>query len=100
MDFNLAQTLPHAHDHMDLPWLQFVTKPWVGNSYTRGDVDKNITIDGEKDSVLCMERYNYKEIIPCSFDDELHVKREGYGDYKYELMHHGSERAYSSVVNL
>lgn len=90
----------HAHDHMNLPWLQFVTKPWVGNSYTRGAVDKNITKLGQKDEVTCMEGYSYKEIIPCSFDDPLHQKREGYGDYKYELMHDMSERAYSSIVDL
>jgi hypothetical protein len=90
----------HAHDHINLPWLQFVTKPWVGNSYTRGNVDKNITRNGQKGSVVCLENYSYKEIIPCSPDDSLHVKRDGYGDYKYELMHDGSERAYRSIVEL
>lgn len=87
-------------DHMNLPWLQFVTKPWVSNSYTRGGVDKNITKRGEKNSVNCLERYSYKEIIPCSPEDELHVKNNGYGDFKYELRHDGSERAYSSIVEL
>ena len=85
---------------MNLPWLRFVTKPWVGNSYTRGEVDKNITKRGEKNKVDCLERYSYREIIPCSPDDELHVKSNGYGDYKYELRHDGSERAYSSIVEL
>ena len=88
---------------MFLPWLQFVTKPWVGNSYTRGAVDKNITKLGQKNEVVCLEGYSYKEIIPCDVDDPLHSKTStppGYGDYKYELMHDMSERAYSSIVDL
>lgn len=90
----------HAHDHMNLPWLKFVTKPWVGNNYTRGAIDKNITKFGQKNEVTCIEGYTYREIIPCSFDDPLHEKLDGYGDYKYELMHDLSERAYSSIVEL
>ena len=87
----------HAHDHLNLPWLQFVTKPWVGSSYTRGAVDRNITQSGEESKVTCLDGYSYKEIIPCSTEDSLHEHIEGYGDYKYELMHDKSERAYSSI---
>ena len=90
----------HAHDHMDLPWLRFVTKPWVGNSYERGAADKNITRTGQKWNVTCLDRYSFVDIIPCSPNDTLHVNNDGYGDYKYELMHDGSERAYPSIVNL
>ncbi|KAL7517239.1 hypothetical protein ACHAWX_002174 [Stephanocyclus meneghinianus] len=90
----------HAHDHMDLPWLRFVTKPWVGNSYQRGEVDRNITRTGQKWNVTCLEKYSFVDIIPCSPNDTLHVYNEGYGDFKYELMHDGSERPYPSIVNL
>jgi hypothetical protein len=90
----------HAHDHMNLPWLKFVTKPWIGNGYNRGKADLNITKEGKKWNVTCLERYSYVDIFPCNRKDELHVSKDGYGDFKYELMHDGSERAYSSIVDL
>ncbi|ACI64228.1 predicted protein [Thalassiosira pseudonana CCMP1335] len=86
----------HAHDHIGLEWRPFVTKPWIGK---RGPNDKNITLTpGLRNNVTCLERYSFKEIIPCSKGDS--PSKKGYADYKYELYHDGSERAYSSIVDL
>lgn len=86
----------HAHDHIALPWLQFVTKPWMGK---RGPHDRNITlIPGMKDNVTCFSQFSYVEVMPCSRGDSPKVV--GHADYKYELQHDMSERAYPSIVDL
>eukprot|EP00804_Cyclotella_cryptica_P016976 CCRYP_001902-RC/>CCRYP_001902-RC protein AED:0.33 eAED:0.33 QI:0/1/0/1/1/1/2/0/345 len=86
----------HAHDHIGLPWLEFVTKPWIGH---RGPRDRNITlVPGMKENVTCFSQFSFVEVMPCSRDDS--PKRAGYADYKYELFVDGSERAYSSIIDL
>lgn len=84
----------HAHDHIGLEWLNFVTKPWIGE---RGPHDRNITGD-MKNNVTCFSQFKYVDVMPCSQEDS--PKKPGYADYKYELLNDGSERAYSSIVNL
>ncbi|KAL7484707.1 hypothetical protein ACHAW6_011150 [Cyclotella cf. meneghiniana] len=86
----------HAHDHIGLPWLEFVTKPWIGR---RGATDRNISlVPGMKENVTCFSQFSFVEVMPCSRDDS--PKRTGYADYKYELFVDGSERAYSSIIDL
>lgn len=86
----------HAHDHIGLPWLEFVTKPWAGK---RGPHDDNITrIPGMKENVTCFSQFSFAEVVPCSREDS--PKIVGHADYKYELMRDLSERAYSSIVDL
>ena len=84
----------HAHDHIGLEWLNFVTKPWIGK---RGPHDRNITSDMKK-NVSCFGQFKYVDVMPCSREDS--PKKPGYADYKYELLNDGSERAYSSIVDL
>ena len=88
----------HAHDHIGLDWRSFVTKPWTG---VRGENDKRLIETGQargNETLVCMEHYSFKEIVPCSFDDSK--KKNGYGNYKYELNHDGSEKPYSSIVDM
>jgi hypothetical protein len=86
----------HAHDHIGLPWLEFVTKPWMGK---RGPHDRNITqMPGMKETVTCFSQFSFVEVMPCSKEDSPKVV--GHADYKYELLHDGSERAYSSIIDL
>jgi hypothetical protein len=85
----------HGHDHIGLEWLDFVTKPWIGH---RGYGDKNITLSGMKDNVTCFSQFSFVEVMPCSDLDSS--KRAGHGGYRYELFHDGSERAYSSIIDL
>lgn len=105
----------HAHGHVDMPlkynpsvrwrdvgrplgWKEFVTKPWIGK-IMRGPTDENITqIPGGIESAVCLDRFSFVEIAPCSPGDSS--KLDGLANYKYELQHDGSERAYSSVVDL
>lgn len=109
----------HAHDHIHfhkeyahsprskkniywrqiadtLPWKEFVTKPWVGR---RGPNDARIgQTQAGIDSVICMDNYRYVDAAPCSIDDADIVK--GLGEYKYEFQPDGSERGYSSIIDL
>jgi len=107
----------HAHNHLIMPkkkydpnqgwyeqggrplgWKDFVTKPWIGKTM-RGPADINITeIPGGKERALCINDYSFVEQSPCSQDDTSWLR--GLGDNFYELQHDGSERAYSSVINL
>ena len=74
----------HAHDHIGLPWLEFVTKPWIGK---RGKADMNTTISGMKKHVTCFSQFSFAEVMPCSREDS--PKIVGHADYKYELFHDG-----------
>ena len=116
----------HAHDHMSLEWRDFVTKPWVGK---RGKDDAELVKNATKAALtkvgiynatksveraetstaggeidiriqpnLCIDRYTFSEIVPCSEADS--PTKLGYGNYKYELKHDGSEKPYSSIVDL
>jgi hypothetical protein len=86
----------HAHDHIGLSWLSFVTKPWMGK---RGPYDNNISqTPGMKENVTCFSQFRFVDVIPCSREDS--PKLAGHADYKYELFHDGSERAYSSIIDL
>jgi hypothetical protein len=107
----------HAHNHLIMPkteydpnqgwykqggrplgWKDFVTKPWIGKTM-RGPADINITeIPGGKERAECIDNYSFVEQSPCSEDDTSTLK--GLGELKYELQHDGSEKAYSSVVDL
>jgi len=103
----------HAHDHVDwnsttidynvgwheqgapMAWKDFVTKPWAGR---RGPADQRIAESNLRTNATCMDNYRFVDFVPCSAEDSRGVV--GLGDYKYELMRDGSERAYSSVVDL
>ena len=92
----------HAHNHMNLSWREFVTKPWEG---PRGIDDKlSISTAGGIEKVIkekkstCIANYTWNEVIPCSYEDS--VKIEGVAKYMYELNHDGSGRAYPSIVDL
>ncbi|KAL7465400.1 hypothetical protein ACHAXS_005721 [Conticribra weissflogii] len=92
----------HAHNHMDLSWREFVTRPWEG---PRGLNDKlSIVSAGGIEEVIvekkstCVANYTWNEVIPCSYDDSVPI--EGVAKYMYELMHDGSGRAYPSIVDL
>ena len=90
----------HAHDHIDLEWKEFVSKPWVG---PRGPADKVMLNKAKEENRIieyagCLAGYKFDEVIPCSEADS--VANEGYSNYMYELMHDGSHRAYGSIVDL
>ncbi len=101
----------HAHDHLKwipvddhtnidrsrtMGWRDFVTQPWIGQ---RGITDR---ITGRTnrgmDRAICMDSYSYRDAAPCSRNDSPTV--EGLGEYKYEYQRDGSERGYSSIVDL
>ena len=105
----------HAHDHIHFPsgkidysqgwkqqgaqplhWKEFVTKPWIGR---RGPHDKNISQTAEGiENAVCIGGYSFVDSAPCSVEDTNMII--GLGDYKYEFQHDGSERGYSSVIDL
>jgi hypothetical protein len=51
-----------------------------------------------KETVTCFGPFSFAEVMPCSRADSPKVN--GHSDYKYELLHDGSERAYSSIIDL
>ena len=104
----------HSHDHLQwlhphtnistgwqqmanpLGWKAFVTKPWIGR---RGSKDKEIGKSREKmNNIVCMDNYTYVDAAPCTEEDSPYVK--GLGQYKYEYQHDGSERGFSSIIDL
>jgi hypothetical protein len=104
----------HSHDHLQwsqphtkistdwqamaspLGWKAFVTKPWIGR---RGPNDKKIGKSKEKrNNIICMDNYTYVDAAPCTIEDSPFVK--GLGQYKYEYQHDGSERGFSSIIDL
>ncbi|KAL3816214.1 hypothetical protein ACHAXA_001270, partial [Cyclostephanos tholiformis] len=104
----------HAHDHLRwyrdrtnltqswktmarrIGWKEFVTQPWIGS---RGSTDENISkTQGMTDSVECMDSYSFYDAAPCSEKDSQFI--DGLGEYKYEYQHDGSERGYSSIIDL
>jgi hypothetical protein len=104
----------HAHNHLrwyrprtnlkggwktiaqPLEWKEFVTKPWIGG---RGSMDKNISeIQGGIESAECMDSYSFYDAAPCSRNDAQFII--GLGEYKYEYQHDGSERGFSSIIDL
>ncbi len=104
----------HAHDHLrwyrdrknlkkswktiarPMEWKEFVTQPWIG---ARGLMDENITeTQGGMDTAVCMDSYSFYDAAPCSQDDSEFIT--GLGEYKYENQHDGSERGYSSIIDL
>lgn len=91
----------HAHDHLYYPagkidhnidwmqqakplsWREFVTKPWIGR---RGPRDKEtIKIQGGPQKAICVDKYSFMDIAPCSPEDSLPLG--GLGGYKYEFQH-------------
>ena len=113
----------HSHDHVNWPnnkinytigwrqqgalplnWKEFVTKPWIGN---RGPTDENMTqtasLVGDHPSMhehaKCQQNYGWVDIAPCSEEDSLPIVI-GLGQYMYEYQHDGSERGFSSIINL
>jgi len=89
-----------------LDWKVFITKPWMGN---RGTTDYNISHSSYSSSsqssteesiknVQCMDGYTYVDAAPCSAEDS--PKLLGLGEYKYEFKNDGSERAFSSILEL
>jgi hypothetical protein len=104
----------HAHDHLrwyrprthlekswktiarPLEWKEFVTQPWIGG---RGTTDKNISeTQGGVASAECLDSYSFYDAAPCSGSDAQFIR--GLGEYKYEYQHDGSERGFSSIVDL
>ena len=92
----------HAHSHMNLPWREFVTKPWRGprklNDYHLLKESGSYEVVNTDMGTSCVSNYTWNEVIPCSTEDFTII--EGYARYMYELMHDGSGRAYSSIVDL
>ena len=79
-----------------------VNKPWRGprklNDYhllkkSGGDEEVNSDMGNS-----CIANYTWNEVIPCAEGDFELI--DGYARYMYELMHDGSGRAYSSIVDL
>jgi len=85
----------HAQGGTPLEWKEFVTKPWY---MERGPVDRNIADANARREADCIEGYSFGDVVPCTPGDAGVV--EGLGDAKYELRPNGSERAYSSVIEL
>ncbi len=104
----------HAHDHLrwyrdrknlkkswktialPMGWKEFVTQPWIGS---RGSMDEIIAKTQEgKDSAVCLDYYTFYDVAPCSEEDSQFLK--GLGGYKYEYQHDGSERGFSSIIDL
>ena len=82
-----------------LGWKNFVSKPWIGR---RGSTDYNIShYQSTEESIKnaqCMDSYTYVDAAPCSAEDS--PKLLGLGEYKYEFKNDGSERAFSSILEL
>ena len=83
-----------------LDWKAFITKPWIGN---RGPTDYNISHSSSSteesiNNAQCMDSYTYVDAAPCSAEDS--PKLLGLGEYKYEFKNDGSERAFSSILEL
>lgn len=100
---NAMQQRPHhAHNHIRLPWKEFVTRAWRGprkendENWVRkaGGVGEAIAEAGSS----CISNYKWNEVIPCSESDATIL--EGYANYMYELNHDGSGTAYQSIVDL
>lgn len=80
-----------------------VTKPWRGprkiNDYhllqKSGGSYEEVNVDA---GTSCVANYTWNEVIPCDYGDFNLI--DGYARYMYELMHDGSGRAYSSIVDL
>ena len=80
-----------------LSWKSFVTKPWVGGE--RGPFDRNISKSQEEiENAICMDRYRFEDIIPCS-EEDMKIQL-GLGGTKYESIHDGSGRRYPSIIDL
>ncbi|KAL7529313.1 hypothetical protein ACHAXR_002894 [Thalassiosira sp. AJA248-18] len=90
----------HAHNHIEMEWFDFVTKPWVG---PRGSADR-VKMDKAKAEGFhiekwdCLAGYKFDEVIPCSSEDSVEI--DGYSNYMYELKNDASHRAYSSIIEL
>ncbi|KAL9182122.1 hypothetical protein ACHAXT_012774 [Thalassiosira profunda] len=81
-------------DAMD--WKSFVTKPWIGR---RGPTDQKISATpGGKQTANCFDRYRFSDMSPCSRADSPDII--GLGPAKYDFQHDGSERGFSSIVDL
>ena len=78
--------------------MEFVTKPWIGR---RGKADRIIqkTVLGYPMHANCTDDYKWVDVTPCSEEDTL-PEVMGLGMYKYELQHDGSERGFSSIIDL
>jgi len=78
-------------------WKDFVTKPWIGQ---RSITDRRLVASGQEATMdgKCVDNYSFADVIPCSGKDSHEVI--GLGPYKYELQRDGSERPYSSIIDL
>ena len=78
----------HAHSHMNLPWREFVTKPWRGprklNDYHLLKESGSYEAVNADMGTSCVSNYTWNEVIPCSTEDFTII--EGYARYMYELM--------------
>jgi hypothetical protein len=79
-----------------LEWKEFVTKPWIGQRRPK-DIVISRTNRG-MNSAKCMDSYSFYDAVPCSVDDSSTV--DGLGLYMYEYQHDGSERGFSSIIDL
>ena len=90
----------HAHDHINMEWKDFVSKPWGG---FRGPADKAKMRKAKEEGThieyaSCCAGYKFDEVIPCSREESM--RKEGLANYLYELMHDGSGRPYNSIIDL
>jgi hypothetical protein len=79
-----------------------VTKPWRGprkiNDYHLLKKSGGYEEVNKEMKNTCIANYTWNEVIPCVEEDFTLI--EGYARYMYELLHDGSGRAYSSIVDL
>lgn len=90
----------HAHNHVNMEWKNFVSKPWGGS---RGPADKAKMRKAKEEGkevidASCCAGYKFNEVIPCSREES--PKIAGLSNYLYELKHDGSGQAYKSIIDL
>ena len=81
-------------------WKDFVTKPWTGSRGQKDNARKEMARKGKLniDEVVCLSKYKFHEVVPCSPMDS--TKINGEANYMYELNHDGSGLAYESISKL
>jgi hypothetical protein len=86
----------HSPAHVNLPWQEFVTKPWIMN---RTDEDNAIETTFRKSGQLCQEYFQPGRVVPC-VELEPSVVNDLPVHALYELRNDGSGKPYDSILEL
>lgn len=99
----------HSPEHLELPWMEFVNRPWYMNPYGRDVTMKNLS-DYNKETMdareaPCQANYFPNEVVPClDFRDDIVVSKGLSHPYSihalYELRRDGSGKPYNNVLEM